>query len=808
MFRNYLKIALRNLSRNKVYSFINIAGLAMGIAAFLLILEYVSFEKSVNRFHANLPNMYRLLNQDLKGQTWPQVEPGWATKAKESFPEIKEYCRFAEGVAQGIVHKDSKTNEAFRESNIVYAEGNFFEFFSFSLLEGQKAALKQPKVVFISQPMAIKYFGKESPIDQTLILSNQFGTVPYSVKGVYKFPDNSDMQYDMLFSLETLVNPANLNENGWARLDNLDSQYINTCFLLNSGTDYKALENKLTTFRTSLKKDKDGVNFRLQPFADTHLASSLSDTYQTTGNLKYVYMLGAIAFLILLIAWFNYINLSTAQSLKRANEVGVRKVIGANTSHLIGQFLGESLLINSLGLGLAVMLVYLLQPLFNELIGRDLSLATLSYSSVWLVGLSVLVIGSLLSGAYTAYALSNYDPIQTLKGKISKTAKGVFLRKSLVVSQFGISIVLVLVTMLIYNQLRYMQNKNLGINTQQLLVIRGAEVGKDSTYKGRKNAFLSEIAQQSFVKDYSLSGSVPGGWYNFSTSGFTSPKSKIGDELKSYSFAIISDRYLKTYEIPLKAGRNFTAEECNVEWNDNDKVILNETAIAQLGFASAEDAIRTKIKWDERYLEIIGVVKDYHHTSVQRAIDPIIFYPQNNSTYLSVRLTTSDLKGKIAQLEKRYKNYFVGNPFEYFFVDENFNKQYASEQQYTQIFTTASIWAIFIACMGLFGLATFTVETRTKEIGIRKVLGASASSIVAMLSGEFLKLVLIALLIASPIAWYFMDNWLKDFAYRIEIEWWVFAVAGGLAIVVALLTVGFQALKAALVNPVTSLKTE
>ena len=780
----------------------------MGITAFLLILEYVSFEKSVNQFHTNLPNIYRLLNQGPTGETWPQVEPGWAAKAQQNFPEIKSYCRYAEGIAKGIVRKEGSSNEAFRESNISYAEGDFFEFFSFPLLEGRKTDFKQPNVAFVSQKTATKYFGKENPLNKTLLVSNQFGTVPYIVKGIYVFPENSDIRDDMLLSLETLNSPSGLNGNGWARLDNLDSQFINTFFLFNDGTDTKALEQKLTTFRTASKRDKDGGEFRLQPFAHIHLAATLNDTYQTTGNLKYVYMLAAIAFLILLIAWFNYINLSTANALKRANEVGVRKAIGATSFHLIGQFLGESCLVTFLGLTLSLVLTTILQPFFNQLIGRTLSLNTLLSSSVWAIGLGILVLGSLLSGAYAAFALSNYKPVETLKGKISKTAKGVFLRKSLVVSQFGISIVLILITILIYSQLQFMQTQKLGINTQQLLVIRGPEFGIDSTFNGQKSAFIRDIARQSFVKDYCQSGSIPGSWYNFSTSGFTPSKSKSGDELKSYSFAIVGERYFNTYEIPLKAGRNFTAAECNVEWNDNSKVVLNEKAMEQLGFTSAEEATRSKIKWDERYLEVIGVVKDYHHTGLHRAIDPIIFYPQNNNAYMTVRLTASELPQKIAKLENIYKNAFAGNPFDYYFVDDNFNQQYAAENQYSEIFTTASVWAIVIACLGLFGLATFTVETRTKEIGIRKVLGASVVGITVLLAKDFLKLVFVAIIIASPIAWYLMDKWLQDFAYHVEITWWFFAITALLALIIALLTVGFQSLKAALMNPVKSLKSE
>ena len=809
MLQNYLKIALRNLFRNKVYSFINITGLAMGIAAFVLILQYVSHEKSFNQFHANLPSLYRLLNEDVKGVMWGEVEPGWATRAKQRFPEIKDYCRFADGMAQGIVQREGAKTEAFRETNISYAEGNFFSFFSFPLTAGAPKALEKSNVVFLSASYAKKYFGTENPLGKVLMLSNQFDTNPFTVAGVYAdMPTNSDIRYDMVFSLETLRNPANLHGNDWANLENIDNQYINTFFQLNEKANPVAFEKKLTTLRNELSKENDGVKFRLVPLKNVHLAASLNDTYLTQGNLKYVYMLGGIAFLILVIGWFNYVNLSTAQSLKRANEVGVRKVVGATQGHLVRQFLGESLLVNVLGFLGALLLVFAVQSSFNDLIGKTLSFQSLRSTLVWAWGLGILLVGSLLSGGYTAFVLSNYNPVKTLKGQLNKTNKGGLLRKSLVVFQFVISISLVVATMVIYSQLHHMQTQSLGLNPQQLLVVRGPAVGNDGTYKVRKITFQNELTQQAFVKDYATSGSVPSGWYNFATSGFTQPNSKPGDELVSYSFAIIGERFLKTYEIDLKAGRNFTAAECDVEWNQNSKVLLNERAVEQLGFANAEEALRTKIKWDERYLEVIGVVKNYHHAGLQRAIDPIIFYPQNNSAYFTIRLTADRMPEKIAALDKLYKTYFPGNPFDYFFVDDSYNKLYMSEQQYSRIFTTASLWAIFIACLGLFGLATFTVESRTKEIGIRKVLGASVFGIMALLSKDFLKLVVVAILIASPIAWYFTEQWLKDFAYRITIGWWLFAAAGFLAIAIALVTVGFQAVKAALINPVKSLKTE
>jgi len=809
MLPNFFKIALRNIFRNKVYAAINITGLALGVVAFLFLLQYISLEKSVNAFHANLPSMYRIINEDKAGVTWPEVEPGWATQAKQRFPEITAFCRFTTGVANGIVSIKNQPQTSFREEQVGYAEGNFFNFFSFPLVAGNPASFNSPNTVFISAAATLKYFGDKDPIGQLLVLDNQFGTATYTVAGVYEdMGDNSDIRCDMAFSLETLKNPANLNDNDWAALDNLNSQYINTFFQLNKGTNTTALEAKLNGLRNELKEDKDGVNFRLQAMEHIHLGRSLGDTYATTGNLKYVYMLGVIALLILLIAWFNYINLSTANAFKRANEVGVRKVLGASRGNLVAQFMGESLLVNGIAFILALLLLFLLQPLFNQLVGKSLSLKATGDAYTWLFGMALLLAGSVLSGAYTAFSLSGFNPVSTLKGKVTKSGKGTLLRKGLVVSQFVISICLIIATLLIYAQLHFMQAEKLGINTSQLIVVRGPEAGKDSTFNNRRTAFRNALEQQSFVDTYSFTGSVPGNGYNFKTSGFTQPASKKGDEFNAYSFSIIDERFLDTYEIPLLAGRNFSTAECKVTWNENSKVMMNETAIRLLGFEQTSDVLQTKIQWDERALEVVGVVKDYHHNSLQQAIEPMIFYPQHNSAYFTVRLSADNTTDKIAWMEKLYQQSFSGNPFEFYFVDDIYNKKYFAEKQYGNIFSTASVWAIFIACLGLFGLATFTVESRVKEIGVRKVLGASVQSIVSLLSKDFIMLVLIALGIASPLAWYGMHQWLQDFAFRINISWWVFALAGGIALVIALLTIGYQSVKAALANPVKSLRTE
>ncbi len=808
MFRNHIKIAFRNVFRNKVNSIINIVGLAIGIAAYLFLLQYITIEKSVNQFHTDISSTYRIMNEGPDGKTWPQVEPGWAPLIKQRVPEVQDYCRFEEGVCQGIVTTDGNAT-SYREKAIGYAEGNFFDFFTFPLVAGNAKSFNASQVVFISKSTSQKYFGTQDALGKVLTLNNQFGVMPFTIKGVYEdMKDNSDIRYDMLFSLETIKNPANLNENSWAELGNLNSQYIYTYLKLSNTQNIVTTQNKLTALRTELKPDKDGVKFKLQPLANIHLGTSLNDTFQTTGNLKYIYLLTGISMLILVIAWFNYINLATANAIKRAGEIGVRKVIGASRFNIIYQFVIESLLLNGLGFLLAIVLVLLFQPVFNTIINRSLSIQSITSGTAWISGLAILISGAFISGFYPAFTLSKYNPVDTIKGKIKSTTKGLLLRKSLVVSQFTISTVLIIATFIIYMQLHYMQSEALGVNTQQLIVISGPDAGKDSTFKNRSIGFEAQLAQQNFIKAFCFSGSVPSGWYNFTTGGFTQPGSKKGDELKSYSFAIIGDKFLNTYEIKLKAGRNFTPQECNVSWNANSKVMVNETALKQLGFSNAEEALSTKIQWDERELEIIGIVSDYHHTSLQNAIDPIIFYPQNNSAHITVRLTPDNFPKKIAQIESLFKAAFPGNPFEYSFVDDNYNKSYISETQYGNIFTAASLCAIFIACLGLFGLATFTVESRVKEIGIRKVLGASVNNIVTLLSKDFMILVLVALIIATPIGYYLMNKWLKDFAYRIEIPAWIFIVAGMLALLVAALTISYQSIRAAIANPALSIRTD
>ncbi|QJW91462.1 FtsX-like permease family protein [Spirosoma taeanense] len=812
MLYNYVKIAVRKLWRAPLYSLLNTGGLALGIAAFLLILEYISFERSYNQFHTQLPTLYRVLMQNKDGDVWTDMAPALAPLGSRQFSDVRAFCRVAESAADGIVTYGSgngkSVRKSFRESDIAYADGSFFTLFSFPVLRGRAAAaLNQPNTVAISATQARKYFGNDEPVGQILTLNNQFGQTPYTVSAVYAdMPANSDLRFDMVFSLETLANPANLNGNSWARLDAFDGSYVTTFLALTPDASYQSLTDNFNAFWKKQRPD-DQNRILLQPATNMHLAASLSDPYRTTGNLGFVYLLGGIAVLILAIAWFNYINLSTAGALKRAKEVGVRKVVGAGQGQLISQFLGESTLLNAAGFGLALLLVGMFQGLFNQLVQKELSLAILMTNQFWLLGLGLLVVGALASGGYTAFVLSSFQPIHTLKNASVRSTQGGLLRQTLVVFQFAVSVILIIGTVVLYRQLLFMQNQNLGLSLAQRVVIKGPEVGKDDSFRQRAAALQHDLDQLPYITNVSNTGIVPGNSYNFTASGITRQNPRPDDEKKGYAMGIIDDRFLTTYSIALAAGANFTPAQCDAGWEKSAKVMVNERAVRQLGFASAQAAVGQIINWGKPY-EIVGVVKDYHHQSLREVIEPVIFLPRSYGGNLTVQLATSQMQAKLSELERLYKASFPGNPFEFFFVDEQYNQQYQAEQQYGRIFTTASLLAIFLACLGLFGLATYATEQRTKEIGVRKVLGASVGSIVALLSTDFLRLVLIAILIASPLAWYAMHRWLQEFAYKIDLAWWMFAGAGLLAIGIALLTIGFRSVKAALANPVNSLRTE
>ncbi len=812
MLISYFTSAFRNFRNHSGFAFINLMGLSIGMATFMLIFQYISFERSVNGFHTNLPHLHRILMEN-EGEIWEETSPGLGALAKEELPEITSYCRIAEGRSLGdgvVALGDSPQNSrSFREQNFAYADQNFFQLFTFEIILGPSDIQLTRNTVALSKSTAQRYFGTENPLGDVLTLHNQFGKTIYTVSSVYAdMPQNSDLRYDMVFSLQTLANRSSLNGNdSWARLDGLASQWVKTYLLIQQGIDTKAVESRLTEFLHRVAPESTEA-VRIQSLAYQHLPENLNENFPATGNLGFIYLLTAISIIILLIAWFNYVNLSTASSLVRAREVGIRKVVGASRNQLIVQFLGESLILNLVGFLIALALVNLFQGAFNGFIHKDLSFAVFKSDQVGVMGLGFIVLGALASGGYTAFALSSFTPSKTLKGIFTKSAEGHSLRKTLVVLQFTVSTALIASTMALHQQLQFMKNEELGMDISQLMVINGPEIGRDSTIVSRSAGFENGLAQTGFIESFCKTGNVPFEGYSYSTAGITRQNPQPGDDKLSYAMLLVDSRYWETYSIELVAGRVFTEEMGNGSWDTMDKLIANEAAVRLLGFKSNEEAVGQKVNYNNKAFELIGVSADYHHLSLHQPKGPMLFLPRNNGMQYTVKILPAAINGSSVELEQLFKKYFPGNPFDYVFLNDKYQQQYQTEQQYGMLFSIASVLAIFIACLGLFGLATFTAQQRIKEVGIRKVMGASVQQIVVLLSKDFLRLVVLAILIATPLCWYAMNQWLQEFAYRITIRWWIFVISGGIALLISVITISSQAIKSARSNPVKSLRSE
>ncbi|MBG9377560.1 ABC transporter permease [Panacibacter sp. DH6] len=809
MFRNYFKTAVRNLWRNRQFSIINVAGLTLGLAVFLFIMQYVAAEWSANRYNKNYDVLYRVNYHHKAGPVDYYNAPGLAPLAKRQIPEIDNYVRIADGIAAGVVTytaQDNKDNKVFREPNMMYVDGSFLDVFSFPLIAGS-TSLWEPNSIALSEEMNSKLFGTTRSIGKTVTISNQFGNTLYTVKAVYSNPQESDIKSEALLSLQTLESAANRDGNDWADPNGVQSSFTNIYIKLKSGADPAKVERSITAFVNSADAQTKGDDIVLQPFSALHLAPSLDYPYQTFGNLLMVLVFAGVSLLILVIAWVNYINLSTAQALNRAKEVGVRKVLGASRKQLVFQYLAETFILTLISAVIAICLVSIFQQPYNDFVGKSLSLSVLNNTWFWLGGIALIVAGTLLAGSYVAFTLTSYKPINTIRGKVEKVNNGLSLRKGLVIFQFTVSIIFIISTAILYKQLRYMQTEKLGMNLDQLLVIQGPTVSSED--QAEKNvSFKNALSQLSFVKKQSASNNVPGIGYNFSTEGITRLNNpQKDDEKKSYSMFICDQNFFDTWGIGFLQGRTFKKEEAERSWNNVKSVIINEKAAQQFGFDTKQNIIGQKINWGEPY-EIVGVVKDYHHLSLREPIRPTIYLGSVSYSFFTVQTDERNMQSKIETIKQLYNSTFPGNPFEYFFADDKYDQQYFAEQKLGNVFITAAVIAIFIACLGLFGLAAFSARQRVKEIGIRKVLGASVTNIAALLSKDFIKLVMVAIIVASPLAWWAMSKWLQDFAYRTAIDWWIFLVAGIIAIAIALLTVSLQAVKAAMSNPIKNLRTE
>lgn len=817
MWKNNWKIAFRHILKNKTSSAINITGLAIGMTACLLMLQFVSFELSYDRFHENAGNIYRVVNDRYQDgrlvQHGTMTYSGVSRAMQEDFPgQIAAYSRMEPFSSMVFIYGDKKTEETG-----IAVDNSFLSMFSFPLLAGDRQhALTEPNSIILSEKLARKFLPNsradiQSMIGQVIVVEND--SLPYKVTGISKnVPANSHLQFDFMLSYVSLYSGGN---GAWSTANyNFKESTFWHYIQLKPGADYKALEARFPEFSKrhfqGSKVSGSDESFFLQPLSKAHLYSDFEYDFIKKGNASTVWGLLIIALFTIVIAWVNYINLATARSMERAREVGVRKVIGALRIQLIRQFVGESILANLFALVIAVVLVYLVQPGFNRLLEINLSMEYLFLKKEIIGGLCLLLLtGMLISGFYPAFVLSSFRPIAVLKGKFSNTGKGIFLRKTLVTGQFAITVCLIIGSLVVYRQLRFMSQQQLGYNMDQVLIVNHPFLGRytDSSLFKSLHSFKEEIKQLANVKGATASNRVPGmelaRMFDVRRVGDNS-----GTKYTMRNWGVHHD-FIQLYQLKLIAGRDFTFGDQEVDLARLNKVILNESAVKQLGFANAEAALGQQIIVYKRPMEVIGVTADFHQKSLRYGIEPTLLIPSYGPTNrFSVKVNPKNLQQTMAAIEKKYEAFFPGNLFDYYFLDEKFNEQYKEDRLFGNVFGLFSGLAIFIACLGLFGLSLYTITQRAKEIGVRKVLGASVQSIVVLLSKDFIKLVGVASVIAFPVAWWVMHNWLNDFAYRIELAWWIFAVAGMLALLVAMATISIHAVRSAMSNPVKSLRTE
>jgi len=817
MIRNYIKTAWRNLVKNKVFSLINVLGLSIGMAACLLILQYVNFQLSYDQFNKNADDLYRVIND--RYQNGKLIQHGTITYSgvgkamKDDYPEVANNARVLQFGETTITYKDKKIPK-----NQTYCVDNsLLSMFTFPVVAGDgKTALSEVNTVVISETLARKVFEVkgndfEPYVGQMVKMGTD--TFPTKITAILKdVPKNSIFQFDALVSYQTLIHSYGYQAADYDFHDSDFWHYIQ----LKPGTDHKAFDAKMAAFSQrhfqGNKVSGSVEKFYLQPLLKVHLYSDTEYENIQTASANVVWGLLIIALFIIGIAWVNYINLATARASERALEVGVRKVTGASKGQLIRQFLTESLIINIMALAIAIVLAALFQPVFNTLVNQQLSLAFLLEKGlggyVITIGLAIIVLlGIFISGFYPAFVLSSFKPILVLKGKYSSSKKGIILRRGLVIGQFAITIVLITGAFIVYRQIKFMSSQKLGVNIDQVVVVNGSQVLSPDTADTRAKAFIAELKQLSTVKNVATSFWVPGNetGRNFDIrADHTDPNAHY-----TMRFNGISTDYFKTYGMTLVAGRDFLPTDYAKRYEDLRSTILNVNATKILGFSSPQAAVgQTMINGQSKWT-IIGVVADSHQKSLRYAIEPTFFRPQLRiGAQISVKMSTTNPVETVASIKAAYDKFFPGNIFDYAFLDQRYNDQYKNDALFGKAFGIFGGFAIFIASLGLLGLSLFATLQRTKEIGVRKVLGASVANIVLLLSKDFIKLVLIAIIIATPIAWYILHHWLQDFAYRITISWWIFGLAGIVAIAVALATISFQAVKAAGANPVKSLRSE
>ena len=818
MLTNYLKIALRNLLKNKFQSAVLIGGLTVGMGACMLLLQYVGYELSFDHFHTKADRIYRVVNERFqegksiqKGTiTYPTIGPAM----RKDFPEVANTTRMmAEGKV--FISLGDKLEE---HEGMFWTDEHFMEMFDFPVLAKEKdQLLTGPGELIITRTLAEIYF-PWAKNDFNAVLGKELFLGSH--KDVFKIvavlddlPANSLLKFKVLGSMATIV-----RDRGKDALESWNWSDFWHFIELKPGTNVAALEAKLPAFSEryfqGTKVSGSEEIFTLQPLKEAHLYSKdLEYEIGETSNGRAVWSLLIVAFFILVIAWINYVNLSSVRAIERSREVGVRKAIGAGRGQLIGQFMMEALLVNVVALSLALPAIQLIKPWFAA--NFDLKpefLHLFSAGNYFLMALlgGLILAGVLVSGAYPAWLLSSSPVSGVLKGFFQKSLGGGALRKGLVVFQFTASIALITATWLVSQQIRFMSRQDLGVKLDHVMTINPPRMTVwDSTYIGNVNAFKRALTAHSNIKAAATSNRAPGD--PFLGRVFQIQKIGDGESTQSYTCGFIHAdfNYANTYNLQPVAGRFFYETDHNPDWDKLQSIVLTESAVKMFGYPSDEEVVGKSVRfWDHNWT-VVGVLPDFHQKSLHHAIEPILFLPSYGANnQISVRVSGEQLDETIAFIQKSYLEFFPGNVFKYAFVDDNFQKLYEADTRFGNILGFFTLLTMLIACLGLFGLASYTTILRTKEIGIRKVLGASVAGITSLLARDFVKLVVIAIVLATPLAWYFMQQWLTDFAYHIEIRWWMFAIAGAVALSVALLTVSFQSLKAALANPVKSLRNE
>ncbi|HRI26172.1 MAG TPA: ABC transporter permease [Ferruginibacter sp.] len=813
MIKNYFKVAFRNLWRNKGYSAINIFGLAIGLASCLLITLYVTDELSYDRHFKNADRIYRI-NSDIRfggaDLHMTQTSDMMGQLLKKDYPQVEEYTRVYNNDGAKFIRKG---NEYINEPRVANVDSTFFSVFQLPVIEGNTlTALNEPNTVVITESIARKYFGSVNVLDKMIEVKNDNTSTPYKITAVIKdVPHDTHFNFDFFFSMK------NVNYQ-WGQLT---SHNFHTYLLLKPATDAKAFEKNFEQYSDKyvlpfaqqfikinsmdeFRKAGNKLDYSLIPVTGIHLHSDYTFEITPSGNIQYVYIFSAVALFILILACINFMNLSTARSTKRAKEVGIRKVLGTERKTLIGQFLVESTITAAISLLIALIIAYLVLPVFNAVAAKSLSVKDLLGIHILPFLILLPFVVGVLAGSYPALFLSRFRPIVVLKGTMGTGFKKSNLRNALVIAQFAISIMFIIGTVIVYSQLSYIQNKKLGFSKDQVLIVNGTYALGDKV-----QAFKNDVLAMQGVNSGTLSSYLPVTNSSRSDNSFSKEAvmdTKNGIDMQTW---LIDYDYIKTMGMEIVKGRNFSKDY----GSDSSAMLITETTARMLGF---DDPVGKTIYSPTGNpgdgalvpIQVIGVVKDFHYESLRKKLGPLCFFLRPSTGLASFKVSAASVKNLLPLIESKWKAIAPGMPFSYRFMNDSFNDMYRSEQRAGTLAVVFAALAILIACLGLFGLITYMAEQRHKEIGIRKVLGASVTNVVAMLSKDFLLLVAIAAVLAFPVAWWAMNKWLQDFEYRVSISIWVFVGAGVAALAIALITVSFQAIKAALANPVKSLRTE